>query len=197
MHLSRIPVRIIAADPHESTAFADILSSGQAGNLVLATAGEEPLVALLCPSAVAGDAVPLPFVQLGERGDGAARLLPIPARIHDIFDALEAVAQESLNMSGPKAYAGWVLDFGRLILRTPSGQDVSLTDTEARLLAMLFDADGAELDKETLLQRVWGYRPGLDTHTLETHIYRLRQKIETNPTNPTFLMTTEAGYRLA
>jgi hypothetical protein len=197
MHLSRIPVRIIAADPSETAAFADILASGQAGNLVLATAGEAPLATLVCPSGSVPDRLEVPCVVLGEGHSSAAGFLPVPARISDVFDTLEAAAQEALNLGGPRSYAEWTLDFGRLELRTPDAKLVSLTDTEARLLAMLFDAGGAELDKETLLQRVWGYRPGLDTHTLETHIYRLRQKIETNPTSPNFLMTTEAGYRLA
>lgn len=178
-------------------AFTDILGSTQAGALTLAEGNEAPLVALVCPSGTLESANGLPCVVLGDGGQsGASRNVPIPARVGDVFDALEALAQESTNLSGPRTHAGWVLDFGRLTLRAPDGVAINLTDTEARLLAMLFDAGGAELDKDTLLQRVWGYRPGLDTHTLETHIYRLRQKIETNPTNPSFLMTTDAGYRL-
>ncbi|NBX66474.1 MAG: winged helix family transcriptional regulator [Proteobacteria bacterium] len=196
MLLTRIPVRIFANDPHEMAAFSDILASGQAGNLTLPEPQEQALVALICPSGQLEDAAGLPAVSLGGVAE-TAHVLPLPARLHDIFDALETIAQETTNLSGPRAHGGWVLDYGRLTLRDPDGQAISLTDTEARLLAMLFDAGGVELDKEALLQRVWGYRPGLDTHTLETHIYRLRQKIEPNPTSPRFLMTTEAGYRLA
>ena len=74
---------------------------------------------------------------------------------------------------------------------------ITLTDTEARLLACLFDARGGDVNRDELLQRVWGYRPGLETHTLETHIYRLRKKIEVDPATPTRIITSGDGYRFA
>lgn len=199
MLLSRIPVRIVSADPNEHAAIADVLAGGQAGSLSLADGGEQAVVALVCPTGRVEDVSGMPAVVLGARredGADASRSVQIPARLADVFDALEALAQEAINLSEPRRHGGWVLDFSRLALSDPDGRGISLTDTEARLLAMLFDAQGQELDRDTLLQKVWGYRPGLDTHTLETHIYRLRQKIETNPTSPAFLMTTDAGYRL-
>ena len=56
--------------------------------------------------------------------------------------------------------------------------------------------DGA-VTKRGLLSAVWGYNPAVRTHTLETHVYRLRQKIETDPADARLLVTTRAGYRLA
>ncbi len=200
--LSRIPVRVLASNPDEYQAIADVLTSGQAGVLVLAAEDERPLVALICPSTIDIDTLPpmVPALVLGPaRSDAAAhiRFMNVPAALYDVFITLESMAQDAIDPAVPRHHNGWVLEVGRQILKAPAGQAVTLTDTETRLLAILFDAAGHEMDRDSLLQRVWGYRPGLDTHTLETHIYRLRQKIETNPTIPAFLMTTGAGYRLA
>jgi DNA-binding response OmpR family regulator len=52
------------------------------------------------------------------------------------------------------------------------------------------------VSREVLLDEVWGYNAGVTTHTLETHIYRLRQKIEPEPTNAQLLVTEPGGYRL-
>jgi hypothetical protein len=190
MSLPHIPVRVIAADPAETQAFADVLSGGQSGALALAGAGENPLVALVCPSGDAAQAGELPAVALGPGG------VAIPAALSDIFSALEQAADAAAGLSGARHYGAWMLDPARLVLRLADERTIGLTDTEARLLACLMDASGAEVTRDVLLQRVWGYRPGLDTHTLETHIYRLRKKIEADPGSPSFVLTTESGYRL-
>lgn len=73
---------------------------------------------------------------------------------------------------------------------------IRLTEKEAAILKYLYRA-GAVVGREVLLHEVWGYGPGLTTHTLETHIYRLRQKIEADPANARILLTEPGGYRLA
>lgn len=73
---------------------------------------------------------------------------------------------------------------------------VRLTEKECALLAALALAGPEGLDKEALLARIWGHQAILETHTLETHIYRLRQKIEPDPAQPQILLTTAQGYCL-
>jgi DNA-binding response OmpR family regulator len=73
---------------------------------------------------------------------------------------------------------------------------VRLTEKETNILKFLHAA-GRTVPRETLLHEVWGYSPAVTTHTLETHIYRLRRKIEENPGEAKILLTEEGGYRLA
>ena len=74
---------------------------------------------------------------------------------------------------------------------------VRLTDKETNILKYLYRAGGKVVSREELLTEVWGYNAGVDTHTLETHVYRLRQKIEPDPGGPKLLITEAGGYRLA
>jgi DNA-binding response OmpR family regulator len=71
-----------------------------------------------------------------------------------------------------------------------------LTEKETNILKYLYRAGGKPITREELLTEVWGYNAGVTTHTLETHVYRLRQKIEPDPANARLLMTDAGGYRL-
>jgi DNA-binding response OmpR family regulator len=79
-----------------------------------------------------------------------------------------------------------------------NGEEIArLTDKEITLLRCLAVAGEAGAPRDELLRTVWGYQAeGLETHTLETHIYRLRQKMEPDPTNPVHLQTRANGYAL-
>jgi DNA-binding response OmpR family regulator len=76
------------------------------------------------------------------------------------------------------------------------GNKVRLTEKETSILRYLFRAGQKPVPRETLLQEVWGYNSGVTTHTLETHIYRLRQKIEKDAAAPIILVTESHGYKL-
>ncbi len=76
------------------------------------------------------------------------------------------------------------------------GDTQRLTDKESTLLLTLHDAGGKPVARDMLLRHVWAYSDAVDTHTLETHVWRLRQKIEENPANPERLLTEEGGYSL-
>jgi DNA-binding response OmpR family regulator len=75
------------------------------------------------------------------------------------------------------------------------GKKIRLTDKETNILKYLYRAGGKVVSREELLTEVWGYNAGVTTHTLETHVYRLRQKIEPDP-SARLLMTEAGGYRL-
>ncbi|QUS36485.1 response regulator transcription factor [Falsirhodobacter algicola] len=73
---------------------------------------------------------------------------------------------------------------------------IRLTEKETNILKFLYRATQGVVPREVLLHEVWGYNAGVTTHTLETHIYRLRQKIEPDPSNARLLVTESGGYRL-
>ena len=76
------------------------------------------------------------------------------------------------------------------------GGKVRLTEKETSILKYLYRASEKVVTREVLLHEVWGYNAGVTTHTLETHIYRLRQKIEKDPSNSELLLTETGGYKL-
>jgi DNA-binding response OmpR family regulator len=82
------------------------------------------------------------------------------------------------------------------LLTTPKGSKVRLTEKETAILRYLYRAGQQPVSRETLLQEVWGYNSGVTTHTLETHVYRLRQKVEQDAANPSILVTDSGGYKL-
>ena len=82
------------------------------------------------------------------------------------------------------------------ILLDAAGKKLRLTEKETNILKYLYRAGGKTISREELLSEVWGYNAGVTTHTLETHVYRLRQKIEPDPANARLLITDAGGYRL-
>ncbi len=73
---------------------------------------------------------------------------------------------------------------------------IRLTEKETAILKYLYRAGDKVVSRDILLNEVWGYNAGVTTHTLETHVYRLRQKIEADPSNASILVTEPGGYRL-
>jgi DNA-binding response OmpR family regulator len=82
------------------------------------------------------------------------------------------------------------------LLLDEAEKKIRLTEKETNILKYLYRAGNAVVPRDILLHEVWGYNAGVTTHTLETHIYRLRQKIEPDPTNARILVTEPGGYRL-
>ncbi|MCV2876253.1 response regulator transcription factor [Rhodobacteraceae bacterium XHP0102] len=82
------------------------------------------------------------------------------------------------------------------LLETEDKKKIRLTEKETNILKFLYRAQENVVARDVLLHEVWGYNAGVTTHTLETHIYRLRQKIEPDPSNVQLLVTEGGGYRL-
>jgi DNA-binding response OmpR family regulator len=82
------------------------------------------------------------------------------------------------------------------VLVDATQKKVRLTDKETSILRYLYRSGEKPVGREELLREVWGYNSNVTTHTLETHIYRLRQKIEPDAQSPKLLITETGGYRL-
>jgi len=81
-------------------------------------------------------------------------------------------------------------------LVTKTGSEIRLTEMETKILNFLYESNGKLIKRDTLLTEVWGYKSEVMTHTLETHIYRLRKKISTNCISQNLLVSEPGGYRL-
>ena len=84
----------------------------------------------------------------------------------------------------------------KLLLDDAKKSKIRLTEKETAILKYLFRAGEKVVSRDVLLNEVWGYNASVTTHTLETHVYRLRQKIERDPGNAEILVTEPGGYRL-
>ena len=84
----------------------------------------------------------------------------------------------------------------KMLVNEEADKKIRLTEKETAILKYLFRVGNKTVPREMLLDEVWGYNAGVTTHTLETHVYRLRQKIEPDPSNAQILMTEPGGYRL-
>ncbi|MHA7971179.1 response regulator transcription factor [Rhizobium terricola] len=82
------------------------------------------------------------------------------------------------------------------LLTTEDGKKIRLTEKEAAIIRYLYRAGQQVVTRDVLLEEVWGYNSGVTTHTLETHVYRLRQKIERDPSNAEILVTENGGYKI-
>ena len=128
-----------------------------------------------------------PVVMLTAQGSDADTLL---ARIRAHLRQYEA-SEDAIFQVGPYTFHP-----GSKLLVSEKGSKTKLTEKETAILRFLYRAGRKPIAREVLLQEVWGYNSQVTTHTLETHIYRLRQKIESDPGNARLLVTDAGGYRL-
>ena len=116
--------------------------------------------------------------------------LPKPMKLSDLLAHLK-----NLPYSQEMGFSHFVLKLReKTLTNLETGEDLRLTEKECQLLRLFSLNRGEDLSKERLLKEVWKYHPSAETHTLETHIYRLRQKIEMDSNAPKILLNGKEGY---
>lgn len=143
-----------------------------------------------------------PVVVAAAEGFTAAedqKILPVstPVRAADLLESLRAVIISVGTSPAQIPIADGILDSHENLWLREGAEAVRLTEKETSILLCLHAGKGAVISRENLLHKVWAYAPEAETHTLETHIYRLRQKIEVDPSRPSVLLTEGDGYRIA
>lgn len=147
--------------------------------IMLAAAGSDADT-ILGPDSGANDCVTKPF-----------RLGVLLARLRAQLRLFEQ-NEDAVLAIGPYRFR----PSAKLLLEEAGSRRIRLTEKETAILKHLYRAAGAVVGREALLGEVWGYNAAVTTHTLETHVYRLRQKMERDPSNAEILVTEPGGYRL-
>lgn len=122
-----------------------------------------------------------------------------PIDFSSLKNAVESASLKQAQEEGKIISIGSMIEINRYerVLRlTPNDAEISLTEKEIAILEMLYLKAGNIVSKEDLLQYVWRYHAQSETHTVETHIYRLRQKLENILEKEELILTDNNGYRL-
>ena len=148
--------------------------------IIILTAAESDADTILALDSGANDYVTKPF-----------RLGVLLARLRAQLRSHEQ-SEDAVFTIGPYTFR----PSQKLLVHNDTKSKVRLTEKETSILKYLYRTGSAVVGRDTLLGEVWGYNAGVTTHTLETHVYRLRQKIENDPSNAEILVTEPGGYRL-
>jgi DNA-binding response OmpR family regulator len=153
--------------------------NGYKGPILFLTAQDSDADTILGLDSGANDYVSKPF-----------RFAVLLARIRSHLRQHEQ-SEDAVFQVGPYSFK----PAAKLLVRDDN-KKIRLTEKETAIIKFLYRAGEQSVSREVLLQDVWGYNAGVSTHTLETHIYRLRQKIEKDPSQSEILVTEGGGYKL-
>ena len=154
--------------------------NGVKSPIIMLTASDTDADTILGLDAGANDYVTKPF-----------RLGVLLARIRSLLRQHEQ-SEDAVFPIGPYTFK----PSAKMLIDEEIEKKIRLTEKETAILKYLYRAGDKVVSRETLLGEVWGYNASVSTHTLETHVYRLRQKIEHDPSNAKILITEPGGYRL-
>lgn len=172
--------------------------AGRAGFIVSLETAQSGDAAILLGEGVAtkGTKAEKIFV-LGEGENSASvRHLPPPLKASQLIAILQNAHKADSGANNILKIGNHALDTRASLWSTAGETSIRLTEKEVAILSHLAGLKGSTISKEDLLSCVWNYAEGVETHTLETHIYRLRQKIEADPSNPKIILTMDDGYKL-
>jgi DNA-binding response OmpR family regulator len=154
--------------------------NGTKAPIIMLTGADSDADTILGLDAGANDYIPKPF-----------RLNVLLARIRAQLRQHEQ-SDDAIFTVGPYSFQ----PSAKILLDSETNKKIRLTEKETAILKYLYRRGAKVVSRDTLLNEVWGYNASVNTHTLETHIYRLRQKIERDPSNAAILITEAGGYRL-
>ena len=121
-----------------------------------------------------------------------------PLRINDLFAKVRILSNSLKQLDLSLSFMrGSYFDVRKNQLRNSQGKTVRLTEKETKIISVLCKQQGKIISREVLLKSVWGYDETISTHTLETHIYRLRKKIELSLGETDLILKNKLGYFLS
>jgi DNA-binding response OmpR family regulator len=128
---------------------------------------------------------------------GANDYVTKPFRFAVLLARIRAQLRQHENSEDVTLNVGpYIFKPSQKLLVDKKGSKLRLTEKETAIIKYLYRAGDKVVTRDILLEEVWGYNSGVTTHTLETHVYRLRQKIERDPSNAEILVTESGGYKL-
>lgn len=178
-HIDLVLMDVGLPDMDGREAVKQVRANGYRGPVIMLTGHDSEADTIFGLEAGANDYVTKPF-----------RFAVLLARIRAQLRSHEA-SEDAVFSIGPFTFRP-----STKLLTNERGSKVRLTEKETAILRYLYRAGGQVIGRDELLQEVWGYNAEVTTHTLETHIYRLRQKIEKTPSSAVLLVTEAGGYKL-